>query len=111
MSEEKIEGRDLPKASTGNAGNRQSETSPTEEVSEALALVQEAVLDMEDSGLRESVEAAIEAIDSAREASDSAEGEQLGPVADAREDALDELEKGKIANLGRVIEQAQSIVK
>jgi hypothetical protein len=63
------------------------------EVAEALARVQEAVIDMKEGGLAESLEAAIEAIDS------------------ALEDALEEVEKGKVANLLPALEQAQSIVE
>jgi len=81
------------------------------EVADALAKVQEVVVNMKDGELQESLEAAIDAIDSAREAPAVTEGDQLGPVADALEGALDELEKGKIANLLPVIEQAQTIVQ
>jgi hypothetical protein len=88
------------------------QTQPEGQVGEALARVQEAVVDMKDGELLESLEAAIEAIDSAREMPSVAEDDdQLGPVADALEAALDELEKGKVANLLPVIEQAQSIVQ
>lgn len=77
------------------------------QVAEAFARVQEAVIEMRDGELRESLEAAIEAIDSAA----AAASDQLSPVADALEGALDELERGKVANLLPVIERAQSIVQ
>jgi hypothetical protein len=77
------------------------------QVAEAFARVQEAVIEMRDGELQESLEAAIEAIDSAAPAA----SDQLGPVADALEGALDELERGKVANLLPIIEQAQSIVQ
>jgi len=80
-------------------------------VAAALARVQGAVSDVANGELRESLEAAIEAIDSARGMPDGAEGDELATVADAMEGALDELEKGKVANLLPVIEQAQSIVQ
>ena len=81
------------------------------EISEALARVQEAVIDVKEGGLTESLEAAIEAIDSAvREVPDKPEADQLNAVADALEGALEEVEKGKVANLLPVLEQAQSIV-
>jgi hypothetical protein len=90
--------------------NASAPAEPDGQVAEALARVQEAVSEMKEGDLRASVEAAIEAIDSAREMSPPTEDDQLGPVADALEGALDELEKGRIANLLPVIEQAQSIV-
>ena len=66
------------------------------EVAEALARVQEAVIDVKEGGLAKSLEAAIEAIDSAvREVADKPEADQLNAVADALEDALDEVEKGR----------------
>jgi hypothetical protein len=86
-------------------------TPPEEQVGETLARVHEAVVGMKDGELQESIEAAIEAIDSAREMPSVAENDQLGPVADALEGALDELEKGKVANLLPVVEQAQSIIQ
>jgi phage-related minor tail protein len=82
------------------------------EIGEALARVQEAVIDVKEGGLPESLEAAIEAIDSAvRELPDTPETDQLKAVADALEGALEEVEKGKVANLLPVLEQAQSIVE
>jgi len=78
------------------------------EVAEALAHVQEAVIDVKEGGLPESLEAAIEAIDSVvREVPDKPEADQLKAVADALEGALEEVEKGKVANLLPVLEQAQ----
>jgi hypothetical protein len=82
------------------------------EVAKALARVQEAVIDVKEGGLAESLEAAIEAIDSAvREVPDKPEADQLNAVADAMEGALEEVEKGKVANLLPVLEQAQSLVE
>jgi hypothetical protein len=82
------------------------------EVAEALARVQEAVIDIKEGGLPEALEAAIEAIDSAvREVPDKQEADQLNAVADALEGALEEVEKGKVANLLPVLEEAQSIVE
>jgi hypothetical protein len=76
-----------------------------------LERVQDAVVEMKEGELRQSLEAAIETIDSARATQEMIEGDQLGPVADALEGALEELEKGKVANLLPAIEQAQSIVQ
>ncbi|HEX4173320.1 MAG TPA: hypothetical protein VHY82_12685 [Acetobacteraceae bacterium] len=76
-----------------------------------MARVQDAVIEMKDGELRESLEAAIETIDQARGTPATAASDPLGAVADALEGALDELEKGKVANLLPVIEQAQSIVE
>lgn len=84
-----------------------SQVESERQVAEALARVRETVTDMRDGELWESLEAAIEAIDSAA----PAESERLGPVADALEGALLELEKGKVADLSPVIEQAQSILQ
>ena len=81
------------------------------EIAEALARVQEAVIDVREGGLAESLETAIEAIDSAvREVPGNPEADQLNAVADALEGALEEVEKGKVAKLLPVLEQAQSIV-
>jgi hypothetical protein len=44
-------------------------------------------------------------------AQDKPEADQLNAVADALEGALEEVEKGKVANLLPVLEQAQSIVE
>ncbi|MGA9869481.1 MAG: hypothetical protein WBQ75_23850 [Acetobacteraceae bacterium] len=82
-----------------------------EDMVEALARVQEAVIDRNEGELRESIEAAIDAIDSTGGIALGAEGNQLPAIADALEDALDELEKGKVASLLPLIEQAQSIVE
>jgi hypothetical protein len=81
------------------------------EVAEALLRVHEAVSDMKDGELRESVEAAIETIDSTRGTPVADASDLLAPVADALEGALEELEKRKVANLLPVIEQTQSIVQ
>jgi hypothetical protein len=42
---------------------------------------------------------------------DKPEADQLNAVADALEGALEEVKKGKVANLLPVLEQAQSIVE
>jgi hypothetical protein len=42
---------------------------------------------------------------------DKPEAEQLNAVADALEGALEEVERGKVANLLPVLEQAQTIVE
>jgi hypothetical protein len=42
---------------------------------------------------------------------DKPEADQLNAVADALEGALEEVEKGKVANLLPVLEQAKSIVE
>jgi hypothetical protein len=82
------------------------------EVATALARVQEAVIDVKEGGLTEALEAAIEAIDSAvGEVPGKVEADQLNAVADALEGALEEVEKGKVAKLLPVLEQAQSIVE
>lgn len=78
---------------------------------EALARVQEAVVEMREGGLQESMEAAIEAIDANRAQLDPVESNQLATVADALEEALDELERGKVTNLLPVLEQAHSIIQ
>lgn len=81
---------------------------PEEAIADALARVQEAVTDRKEGELAESVEAAIEAIDAAAEPPETAEGARLATLADALEDALDEIEKGKVAALLPIIEQAQA---
>jgi hypothetical protein len=101
--------------------NSSSQTGQTEnpaeadtgsEVAEALARVQEAVIDVKEGGLPEALEGAIEAIDAAvREMPDKPEAGQFNAVAEALEGALEEVEKGKVANLLPVIEEAQSIVE
>ncbi len=83
---------------------------PDGEIADALARVQAAVADRKNGELQESLEAAIEAIDSARETPGVTEGDKLATVADAFEEALDELEEGKVANLLPIIEQVQSVV-
>lgn len=104
-----VEG-DSPQTAEGDRPNNQAESDA--EVAAALARVQEAVIDVKEGGLQESLEAAIEAIDSVvREAPDRPEGDQLNAVADALEEALDEVEKGKVANLVPVLEEARSIVE
>jgi hypothetical protein len=91
--------------------DRPDQAEPDGEVAEALTRVQEAFTDMENGLLRDSLEAAIEAIDSSRGTPPAGESDPLGPVADALEGALDELEKGKVENLLPVIEEAQSMVR
>ncbi|MGH7156420.1 MAG: hypothetical protein ACREF3_21060 [Acetobacteraceae bacterium] len=91
--------------------DRPDQAEPDGQIAEALTRVQEAVTDMKDGELRGSLEAAIEAIDSVRGEPPAGESDPLAPIADALEGALDELEKGKVANLLPVIEQAQSIVQ
>lgn len=106
---EKQSGEDSPasKSQTGLA----DQAGPGEEVADALARVQDAVAEMKDGELRESLEAAIDTIDAARGTSAADGSDPLAPVADALEGALDELEKGKVANLLPVIEQAQTIAE
>lgn len=112
MPDERIEeGRSPNTPPLDNQTDRPDRTEPDGQVAEALARVQEAVADMKDGELRESLEAAVEALDSVRGTLGATEGDQLGTVADALEGALDELEKGKVANLLPAIEQAQSIVQ
>lgn len=77
-------------------------------IADALARVQEAVTDRKEGELVESVEAAIEAIDAANEPAETEEGARLATLADALEGALDELEKGKVAALLPIIEEAQA---
>jgi len=111
MSEERIAGGGSPNPPANERAERSGATEPEGAVAEALARVQEAVSDVTDGELRESLEASIEVIDSARETLCGPEGDELAAVADALEGALDELQKGKVANLLPVIEQAQSIVQ
>jgi hypothetical protein len=112
MSGEQTEERDSKMAAgTQSQASQPVVTGPGREVAEALARVHEAVSEMKDGELRESVEAAIDAIDSTHGTSAAGEGDLLAPVADALEGALEELEKGKVANLLPVIEQTQSIVQ
>ncbi len=112
MMGERTEG-DSPDDSspTGHIDNR-SEAAVGGEVAEALARGQEAVIDVKEGGLPEALETAIEAIDSAaREAPGKPQTDQLNAVAEALEGALEEVEKGKVANLLPVLEEAQSIVE
>jgi hypothetical protein len=82
------------------------------EVAEALARVQEAVIDIKEGMLPEALESAIEAIDTAvREEPGTPEADQLNAVAEALEGALEEVERGKVANLLPVLEEAQSVVE
>lgn len=98
-----------PRADAAERSDGQAENGG--EVGAALARVQEAVSEIEEGGLRESLEGAIEAIDTAvRDAPDPPEGNPLNAVADALEEALEEVEKGKVANLLPVLEEAQTIV-
>jgi hypothetical protein len=96
-----------PEQATSPAG-----TESGRDVAEALARVQEAVIDVKEGGLPEALESAIEAIDTAvREEPDAPEAEQLNAVAEALEGALEEVEKGKVATLLPVLEEAQSVVE
>jgi hypothetical protein len=106
--EQNAEGDLRKQPATQSQPNQPVVAEPDQDVTEALARVHEAVSDGE---LRESVEAAIEAIDSTRGTPVAAEGDPLGPVADALEGALEELEQGKIANLLPVIEQAREVLQ
>jgi hypothetical protein len=109
------------KRTEDDSPNRSSQTQQVEnpatantsgEVAEALARVQEAVIDVKEGALPAALEAAIEAIDSAvREVPDKPEADQLNAVAEALEDALEEVEKGKVANLLPALEEAQSVVE
>jgi hypothetical protein len=100
-----------PSSQTGQA-DRPAHAETGGDVAEALARVQEAIIDVKEGGLADSLEAAIEAIDSAvRKVPHKPEAGQLNVVADALEGALEEVEKGKVANLLPVLEQAQSIVE
>jgi hypothetical protein len=111
MSDSQIVGGSSPNPPSKDEANDPGETEPDAPVAEALARVHEAVSDVTNGELRESLEAAIEAIDSVCGTPDRAEGDELAAVADAMEGALHELERGKVANLLPVIEQAQSIVQ
>jgi hypothetical protein len=108
MSDEQTEADD---SASGLRAGQPDQAEPDGQVAEALTRVQDAVVEMKDGELRQSLERAIEAIDSARDTTGAAASDPLGPVADALEGALDELEKGKVANLLPAIEQAQSIVQ
>jgi hypothetical protein len=108
---ERTESDSLSTSSQTGQVNRPAEAETGGEVAEALARVEEAVIDIKDGGLPEALEAAIEAIDSAvREVPGKPEADGLNAVAEALEGALEEVEKGKVANLLPVLEEAQSIV-
>jgi hypothetical protein len=111
MAGERTEGESPNTSSKTDQAGSPAQAEPGE-VAEALARVQEAVINVKEGGLPEALEAAIEAIDSAvGEVPDKPEADQLNAVADALEGALEEVEKGKVANLLPVLEQAQSIVE
>ena len=109
---ERMEDDDPPNKSQTDQEGTSAEVETRGEVTKTLARVQEAVRDVQEGGLAESLEAAIEAIDSVvHEVPDNPQADQLNAVADALEGALEEVEKGKVANLLPVLEQAQSIVE
>jgi len=82
------------------------------EVAEALARVQEAVIDVKEGGSRSPWRLRLRrSILLSAKGPDKPEADQLKAVADALEGALEEVEKGKVANLLPVLEQAQSIVE
>ena len=109
---ERMEDDDPPNTSQTDQAATSAEVETRGEVAKTLARVQEAVSDVQEGGLAESLEAAIEAIDSVvHEVPDDPQADQLNAVADALEGALEEVEKGKVANLLPVLEQAQSIVE
>lgn len=87
-----------------------SRSKAAEEVADALARVHGAVTDAKESDLQGRVEVAIETIDDASGALGHETTEKLNEVADALEEALDELESGKVAKLQPVIEQARTII-
>jgi hypothetical protein len=109
MAGERTEGESPNTSSQTDQAGSPAQAETGGEVAEALARVQEAVINVKEGGLPEALEAAIEAIDSAvGEVPDKPEADQLNAVADALEGALEEVEKGKVANLLPVLEQAQS---
>ena len=109
---EQMEDDDPPNTSQTGQAATSAELKTRGEVAKTLARVQQAVSDVQEGGLAESLEAAIEAIDSVvHEVPDNPQADQLNAVADALEGALEEVEKGKVANLLPVLEQAQSIVE
>ena len=111
MAGERTEG-ESPNTSSQTDQDSPAQAETGGDVAEALARVQEAVINVKEGGLPEALEAAIEAIDSAvGEVPDEPEADQLNAVADALEGALEEVEKGKIANLLPVLEQAHVIVE
>ncbi len=112
MPETRVDGPDgLPGESLASDANRSGAAEPEGEVAEALSRVQRAVIGVKEGDLRESVETAIEVINSNLGTAVAEDKPQLCNVADALEQALDELEKGKVANLLPVIKQAKSIVQ
>ena len=112
MVGERTEGNSLGTSSQTGQVKSPAEAETGSEVAEALARVQEAVIDVKEGGLPKALEGAIEAIDSAvHEMPDKPEADQLNAVAEALEGALEEVEKGKVANLLPVLEEAQSIVE
>jgi hypothetical protein len=112
MAGERTEGESPNTSSQTDQAGSPAQAETGGEVAEALARVQEAVINVKEGGLPEALEAAIEAIDFAvGEVPDKPEADQLNAVADALEGALEEVEKGKVANLLPVLEQAQSIVE
>ena len=111
MAGERTEGESPNTSSQTDQAGGPAQAETGGEVAEALARVQEAVINVKEGGLPEASEAAIEAIDSAVGVPDKPEADQLNAVADALEGALEEVEKGKVANLLPVLEQAQSIVE
>jgi hypothetical protein len=112
MAGERTEGESPNTSSQTDQADSPAQAETGGEVADALARVQEAVINVKEGGLPEALEAAIEAIDSAvGEVPDKPEADQLNAVADALEGALEEVEKGKVANLLPVLEQAQSIVE
>jgi hypothetical protein len=112
MAGERTEGESPNTSSQTNQADSPVQAETGGEVANALARVQEAVINVKEGGLPEALEAAIEAIDSAvGKMPVRPEGDQLNTVADALEGALDEVEKGKVANLLPVLEKAQSILE
>jgi hypothetical protein len=112
MAGERTEGESPNTSSQTDQADSPAQAETGGDVADALVRVQEAVINVKEGGLPEALEAAIEAIDSAvGEVPDKPEADQLNAVADALEGALEEVEKGKVANLLPVLEQAQSIVK
>jgi hypothetical protein len=112
MAGERTEGESPNASSQTDQADSPAQAETGGEVADALARVQEAVINVKEGGLPEALEAAIEAIDSAvGEVPDKPEADQLNAVADALEGALEEVEKGKVANLLPVLEQAKSIVE
>jgi hypothetical protein len=112
MVGERTEGDSPDTSSQTGQVKSPAEAETGSEVADALARVQEAVINVKEGGLPEALEGAIEAIDSAvREMPDKPEADQLNAVAEALEGALEEVEKGKVANLLPVLEEAQSIVE